>query len=169
MLVVMDPLAKELACACVKGYGQRDYRKLATRLEKAVKEPVSIEFSDDLAESLAVAGAGVIEAYANHEFQPGSHITRVELAQAVAAILPRVARPQELTSWQAARRRFTDLSTGHLAYPAASLAVAAAVMAPLENDTFAPSRVVTGAEATAAIERLRRMAEASGQIVSARP
>ena len=34
-LVVMDPLSKELACACVKGYGQRDYRKLAARLEKA--------------------------------------------------------------------------------------------------------------------------------------
>jgi ABC-type phosphate/phosphonate transport system substrate-binding protein len=53
--VVMDPLAKELACACVKGFGQRDYRKLAARLEKAVKERVSIEFSDDLAETLAAA------------------------------------------------------------------------------------------------------------------
>jgi outer membrane protein assembly factor BamB len=52
MLVVMDPLAKELACACVKGYGQRDYRKLAARLESAIKQRVSIEFSDDLAESL---------------------------------------------------------------------------------------------------------------------
>ena len=53
LLVVMDPLAKELACACVKGYGQRDYRKIATRLEKALKQRVSIEFSDDLAESMA--------------------------------------------------------------------------------------------------------------------
>ena len=32
MLIVMDPLAKEMACACVKGYAQRDYRKLAARL-----------------------------------------------------------------------------------------------------------------------------------------
>jgi hypothetical protein len=31
-LIVLDPLSKELACACVKGYGQRDYRKLASRL-----------------------------------------------------------------------------------------------------------------------------------------
>ncbi|MDB6067646.1 MAG: WD40-like repeat-like protein [Pedosphaera sp.] len=53
LLVVMDPLAKELACACVKGYAQRDYRKLAARLEKAVKQHVTIEFSDDLAESMA--------------------------------------------------------------------------------------------------------------------
>jgi ABC-type phosphate/phosphonate transport system substrate-binding protein/outer membrane protein assembly factor BamB len=51
-LVVMDPLAKELACACVKGFGQRDYRRLAARLEKAIKQPVKIEFSDDLAETL---------------------------------------------------------------------------------------------------------------------
>jgi outer membrane protein assembly factor BamB len=56
MLVVMDPLAKELACACVKGYGQRDYRKLAARLEAALKQRVSIEFSDDLADSMAGAG-----------------------------------------------------------------------------------------------------------------
>jgi outer membrane protein assembly factor BamB len=52
LLVVMDPLAKELACACVKGYGQRDYRKLAARLEAALHQRVSIVFSDDLADSL---------------------------------------------------------------------------------------------------------------------
>jgi outer membrane protein assembly factor BamB len=52
LLVVMDPLAKELACACVKGYGQRDYRKVAARLEKALTQRVSVEFSDDLAETL---------------------------------------------------------------------------------------------------------------------
>jgi outer membrane protein assembly factor BamB/ABC-type phosphate/phosphonate transport system substrate-binding protein len=51
-LVVMDPLAKELACACVKGFGQRDYRKLAARMQKSIKQPVNIEFSDDLAETL---------------------------------------------------------------------------------------------------------------------
>lgn len=58
LLVVMDPLAKELACACVKGYGQRDYRKLAARLAAAVKQHVSIEFSDDLAESMARGSPG---------------------------------------------------------------------------------------------------------------
>ncbi len=53
MLVVMDPLSKELACACVEGYAQRDYRKLAARLKSDLKQPVSIEFSDDLADTLA--------------------------------------------------------------------------------------------------------------------
>ena len=55
-LVVMDPLAKELACACVKGYAQRDYRKLAARLEKALNQRVVIEFSDDLAETVGGFG-----------------------------------------------------------------------------------------------------------------
>ena len=58
LFVVLDPLAKELACACVKGYGQRDYRMLAARLESALKQPVSVEFSDDLAETLALASPG---------------------------------------------------------------------------------------------------------------
>ena len=52
-MVVLDPLAKELACACVQGHGQRDYRKLALRLEKVVHKRVAIEFSDDLAETLS--------------------------------------------------------------------------------------------------------------------
>jgi outer membrane protein assembly factor BamB len=58
IFVVMDPLAKEMACACVKGYGQRDYRKLVARLEAALKQPIAIEFSDDLTESLKFAGPG---------------------------------------------------------------------------------------------------------------
>lgn len=58
LLVVLDPLARELACACVKGYGQRDYRKLAARLESALRQRVAIEFSDDLVESLTRAGKG---------------------------------------------------------------------------------------------------------------
>lgn len=56
LLVVMDPLAKELACACVQGYGQRDYRRLATRLGKALKQRVAIEFSDDLVATLDGVG-----------------------------------------------------------------------------------------------------------------
>src|SRR6478736_3830591 len=58
MLVVLDPLAKELACACVKGYGQRDYRKLAAHLESVLQQPVAVEYSDDLAETLALASPG---------------------------------------------------------------------------------------------------------------
>src|SRR5688572_23707802 len=56
VLVVMDPLSKELACACVEGFGQRDYRKLAAYLKAALGRDVAIEFSDDLAETLGVVG-----------------------------------------------------------------------------------------------------------------
>jgi outer membrane protein assembly factor BamB len=55
-LIVMDPLSRELACACVKGFGQRDYRKVSTRLAAELKERVSIEFSDDLADTLELIG-----------------------------------------------------------------------------------------------------------------
>lgn len=58
VLVVMDPLAKELACACVKGQGQRDYRQLAAHLRTAINQPVAVEFSDDLAETLSLIGGG---------------------------------------------------------------------------------------------------------------
>lgn len=58
LLIVLDPLSKELACACVNGFGQRDYRKLAARLETNLKQRVGIEFSDDLAESLTSTKPG---------------------------------------------------------------------------------------------------------------
>ena len=55
-LIVMDPLSRELNCVCVKGNGQRDYRKLSARLASAIKEKVNIEFSDDLADTLSLIG-----------------------------------------------------------------------------------------------------------------
>src|SRR5687768_9391862 len=58
VLVVMDPLAKELACACVEGFGQRDYRKLAAHLQTVLDRNVTVEFSDDLAETLGEVGQG---------------------------------------------------------------------------------------------------------------
>lgn len=57
-LLVMDPLAKELACACVKGYAQRDYQRLAKTLGQGLGRPVTVEFSDDLAATVARSGAG---------------------------------------------------------------------------------------------------------------
>ena len=57
-LVVMDPLAKELACACVEGFGQRDYRKLAAHLQAGLGREVAVEFSDDLSETLDFVGEG---------------------------------------------------------------------------------------------------------------
>jgi tetratricopeptide (TPR) repeat protein len=109
---------------------------------------------------LAVARAGVMDAYDNHTFQPRSLIRRVDFAQTVARLLAKVAAiaPTRAGQWRNARGRFPDLTPSHLAYPAASVAVAAGVMTTAEDGSFQPSRLVTGAEATSAIEQIRIMA-----------
>ncbi len=52
-VVVMDPLALELSCPCVKGYAQRDYNLLGKHLEKQLGRPVRVHFSESLATALA--------------------------------------------------------------------------------------------------------------------
>ncbi len=51
-MVVMDPLAKQLACPCVAGYAQRDYRRLATFLSQRLGSPVEAVFAEDLDKAL---------------------------------------------------------------------------------------------------------------------
>ena len=105
------------------------------------------------------ARAGIVEAFPNHTFQPRALVRRVDLAQTVSRLLNVVAtmQPARGQAWIGARGRFSDMTTGHLAYPAASMAVAAGAMAAADG-AFQPTRVVTGAEAVAAIDRLRALA-----------
>ena len=109
---------------------------------------------------VSVARAGIMEPFANHAFQPRTAVRRTDLAQAVARLLARIAaqNPGRARAWEAARLRFSDLSSTHLAYPAASVAVAAGVMKTSGENSFQPSRVVTGAEAIAAIEAIEALA-----------
>jgi tetratricopeptide (TPR) repeat protein len=120
---------------------------------------------------LAVARAGVIEAFANHTFQPRAAVRRVDFAQAMSRLIARAAilAPGRAQEWQAARVRFPDMSTGHIAYPAASLAVAAGVIRTGADGTFQPSRSVTGEEAIAAIERLQGLANMTAEQKIERP
>ncbi len=55
------------------------------------------------------------------------------------------------------------MTTRHLAYPAASAATAAGVMGVDADGAFRPSRNVTGAEATAALDVLRQMLPERGE------
>lgn len=55
-MVVMDPLARDLACPCVGGYAQRDYRALATRLTRATGRRIEAVFADELGKGLRQAG-----------------------------------------------------------------------------------------------------------------
>lgn len=48
VMVVMDPLAKELSCPCVKGYAQREYPRLAEFLAAKLGRKVEIVFSESL-------------------------------------------------------------------------------------------------------------------------
>ena len=109
---------------------------------------------------MSVARAGVMDPFSNHAFQPRSAVRRVDLAQAASRLLARIAAadPSRAAAWESARLKFSDLSPGHLAYPAASAAVAAGVMAMGPDGSFEPSRPTSGADAIAAINRIEALA-----------
>ncbi|HEY2250391.1 MAG TPA: PhnD/SsuA/transferrin family substrate-binding protein [Planctomycetaceae bacterium] len=58
IVVVMDPLAAPLSCPCVKGYAQRDYKKLAGYLERELDRPVKVFFNESLVAALEQKTAG---------------------------------------------------------------------------------------------------------------
>src|SRR5262249_6291242 len=66
---------------------------------------------------VAVARAGIMEPFANHQFQPRNVVRRTDLAQASARLLARIAaqHPNQQLSLENARLKFSDLSSGHLA------------------------------------------------------
>jgi outer membrane protein assembly factor BamB len=57
VMVVMDPLAAQLSCPCVKGYAQRDYDALATHVAHVLGRPVRLGFGESLAAGLKAAKA----------------------------------------------------------------------------------------------------------------
>ncbi len=52
VVLVMDPLSKELSCPCVAGYAQRDYDKLGKYLEGKVGRAVAVVQGESLAGAL---------------------------------------------------------------------------------------------------------------------
>ena len=74
-------------------------------------------------------------------------------------VVVRVAaqRPDRGKSWESARLKFSDLSPNHLAYPAASAAIASGVLSMAGESGFQPSRPVTGAEALDAMTKLEAL------------
>lgn len=109
---------------------------------------------------LNVTRAGVMEPFPNHTFQPNGVIKRGDLAAAVTRVLNLIAvgKPGVAAGWRAARRKFADLGPGHLGYPAASVAVEAGIMSPLEDGSFQLTRPATGAEVVGAVRKLRELA-----------
>jgi tetratricopeptide (TPR) repeat protein len=107
----------------------------------------------------SVTRARIMDAFPNHTFQPGATVRRGDFAQAVSRALNIIGarRPDLAARWRGARPTFTDLSTGHLAYPAASMAVASGVMTAPGGE-FGLTRPISGAEALEALDRLRVLA-----------
>lgn len=52
VVLVMDPLSKELSCPCVNGYAQRDYDKFGKYLEGKVGRAVAVVYGESLAGAL---------------------------------------------------------------------------------------------------------------------
>ena len=109
---------------------------------------------------MTVVRAGVMEPFENHTFQPRTPVRRVDLAQTVDRVLQQIAAmaPTQPRPWENTRVAFSDMAPEHLAYSAASAAIASGVMIAGPNTTFQTSRPVTGAEAVEAITRLEKLA-----------
>ena len=52
VVIVTDPLSKDLSCPCVNDYGQRDYDKLGKYLEGKVGRSVAVVYGESLAGAL---------------------------------------------------------------------------------------------------------------------
>jgi tetratricopeptide (TPR) repeat protein len=106
-----------------------------------------------------VARAGVMDPFANHTFQPGTRITRADLAGAASRAVELMAatRP-DLRPRLSERPQIADMAAGHLSYPAVSVAVASGVMPLLDGGRFQVARPVSGADAIEVVARLRALA-----------
>jgi tetratricopeptide (TPR) repeat protein len=105
-----------------------------------------------------VAAAGVMPPFDNHTFQPRAPVRRVDLAEAVNVLLRIVSRTHPALQTQlAARPMIVDVSASHLNYPAVAAAVSTGVLPFVEDRRFDTERRVSGADAIAAIDRLRTL------------
>ena len=108
----------------------------------------------------SVSDAGVMDVDAAYRFNPSGPVRRGDLAEIVVKTLDLI-ESQGMDDRQPDGGQpltFTDMSATHLSYGAAQRAVVAGVMAALDNDTFQPSRLVTGQEAVETVDRLADLA-----------
>lgn len=113
---------------------------------------------------VSVVRSGVMDPFPNHTFQPAALVRRGDLAVTLSRLLTMAAadKPNLLARWREGRPVLSDLPPGHLMYPAAALTVEAGVLPSMEGSTFAPGRMVTGAEAIAALDRVEAIWRGKG-------
>lgn len=112
---------------------------------------------------LSVAGAGVMDVFPNHTFQPATPVQRGDLAQVTSRVLNIIAaeHPGTRPPWTGSRPRITDVDSMHPRYPAVAASVAAGVLPLLADEMFMPDRPVSGVEASEAVDRLAALARGS--------
>lgn len=110
---------------------------------------------------LLASANGLMEVYPNHTFQPGAPVRRSDLADLVQRTLERAAarNPAVGSSWRGTAATFVDLPPTHAAYPAAAAAVGSGIMQADAGQLFAPQRSVSGAEASAIVDRLAALVQ----------
>ena len=100
--------------------------------------------------------AGVMVPFADHTFRPGAPVRRVELADAVSVLLTLISsRRPDLQARLALRPTIADVTPSHLSYRAIAASVSTGVMSLTAGSRFEPERTVSGADAVAAIDRVR--------------
>lgn len=106
-----------------------------------------------------VTEAGVMDAYANHTFQPAITVRRIDLSLVVSRLLDMLParRQADVTRWRADRPKFTDLPATNVNYRAAAVAVASGAMTAESDGTFAPSQPATGPELDVALARIQQL------------
>ena len=112
-----------------------------------------------------VAGAGILEPFENHTFQPDANIRRGDLATAISRMLTVIAGSDPaLRARLAERPAIADMNQRHNQYPAAAAAVSSGVMPLIDGGRFQVGRVVSGSEAVDVLDRVRAL---SARIVNA--
>ena len=107
---------------------------------------------------LSVVGAGVMEPFPNHTFQPRQRVRRADLARITVRALDLAAdRPGRTAPWRDARLTIADVPPSHPVYPAISEAIAAGVLRTGDGGAFQPGRIATGSELVDAADRLANL------------
>ncbi len=87
VLIVMDPMSAPLACDCVQGYAQRKYEQLGSYLERNLKTPVSVVWSESLVTAISEKSEGRADIIIGKDSVVRSDARRAKLAVSPIASL----------------------------------------------------------------------------------
>jgi len=103
-----------------------------------------------------VVAAGIMDVDAAYRFDPSRLVRRGELAEVLVDTLDLLEEDSLGLSVSASRGplNFSDMSNAHLNYLSAQRAVEAGLLTLVEDNSFQPSRTVTGSEVVEVVGRL---------------